>query len=231
MTIHYHGTPITPKNILQLLAGHHFCVSFSDPRDVKTCHQIGQSVMLDNGAFTFWTQGKEVDWNEYYKWVDPWLDYATTWAVIPDVIDGGTDLNDSLIAKWPFGKRGAPVWHLDEPLKRLCELAENWDKICFGSSGVFAKVGSNPWQGRIAQAFEELSKQFKRLPWIHMMRGMNQCGKIWPFASVDSTDIARNHHKSNAVAMAASWDTIQCPGKWIPYEQLKMTEVDEWRNY
>lgn len=46
MTIHYHGTPITPRHILELLAGHPFCVSFAHPRDVETCHRIGQSVTM-----------------------------------------------------------------------------------------------------------------------------------------------------------------------------------------
>lgn len=50
MTIHYHGTPITPRAVLDTLAGRHFCVSFAAPADVKHCHAIGQSVMLDNGG-------------------------------------------------------------------------------------------------------------------------------------------------------------------------------------
>jgi hypothetical protein len=49
--IHYHGTPITPRSVLFELAGRCFCVPYSDPRDVAICHEIGQSVMIDNGAF------------------------------------------------------------------------------------------------------------------------------------------------------------------------------------
>ena len=41
--IHYHGTPITPRESLLELAGRSFCVSFAHPRDVRTCHEIGQS--------------------------------------------------------------------------------------------------------------------------------------------------------------------------------------------
>lgn len=52
MTLHYHGTPITPRKVLEQLAGACFCVSFAEPRDVERVHQIGQSVMLDNGAFS-----------------------------------------------------------------------------------------------------------------------------------------------------------------------------------
>jgi hypothetical protein len=88
MTMHYHGTPITPRVKLLELPGRNFCVSYADPRDVAVCHEIGQSVMLDNGAFSFWKTGKAVDWNGYIEWAEPWLDHHTTWAVIPDVIDG-----------------------------------------------------------------------------------------------------------------------------------------------
>src|SRR4051812_11078363 len=112
MTIKYHGTPITPLSVLRDLAGRHFCVSHASPRDVARCHQIGQSVMLDNGAFSKWKRGATTDWPSYYDWIDPWLHYATTWAVIPDVIDGGSQIQDALVREWPFAHRGAPVWHM-----------------------------------------------------------------------------------------------------------------------
>ena len=63
--IHYHGTPITPRPVLHELAGRNFCVSYAAAGQVKTCHEIGQSVMLDNGAFTFWNQGGIPDWPGY----------------------------------------------------------------------------------------------------------------------------------------------------------------------
>jgi hypothetical protein len=52
MMLHYHGTPITPVDALYQLAGRCFCVSHIRPDDVTRVHQIGQSVMLDNGAFS-----------------------------------------------------------------------------------------------------------------------------------------------------------------------------------
>ena len=50
--IHYHGTPLTPREQLYKMAGKHFCVSFYNPQDAKVCMQIGQSIMWDNGAFS-----------------------------------------------------------------------------------------------------------------------------------------------------------------------------------
>ena len=96
MTLHYHGTPITPIDALYQLAGRCFCVSHLRPEDVRRCHDIGQSVMLDNGAFSKWRRGAVVDWNAFYDWCDKWLDCPTTWAIPPDVIDAPSQEQDGL---------------------------------------------------------------------------------------------------------------------------------------
>ena len=101
MTIHYFGADISPRSVLYTLAGKHFCVSFEYSGNTEVCHRIGSSVMLDNGAYTFWrNHGCREDWTPYYDWVRPWLEVATTWAVIPDVIDGDEAMNNQLIGAW-----------------------------------------------------------------------------------------------------------------------------------
>src|SRR5713226_1673600 len=152
--IHYHGRPITPRPKLFEMAGRCFCVPFNDPRDLEMCHEIGQSVMIDNGAFLYWKRNKLQDtprsWDGYYKWVRPWLDYHTTWCVIPDVIDGTEEDNNALIQEWCskvgiLGSHASPVWHIHESLGRLDYLIAGWSRICFGSSGEFAKIGTVAW--------------------------------------------------------------------------------------
>ncbi len=218
MTIHYHGTPVTPNAVLHQLAGRSFCVSYAAPAQVKTCHEIGQSVMLDNGAFSFWKSGKPTDWRGFYTWCETWLEYRTTWAVIPDVIEGDEQANDSLIAEWPHGARGAPVWHVHEPIKRLLRLCETWPRICIGSSGQFATVGDDKWRRRMDQVFWELCRGGPVPVWLHMLRGMKLSKSKYPFASVDSTDVARNHNRPHNLAgvMAATWDAHNCPARWAP---------------
>lgn len=177
--------------------------------------------MLDNGAFSFWQRGLPTDWTDYHAWVEPWLDYQTTWAVIPDVIDGGEDANDALIAAWPFGKRGAPVWHLHEPFSRLLRLCDTWPRVCLGSSGAYATVGDSRWHTRMTEAMNVLCGSGPAPVWLHMLRGMALSGSIYPFASVDSTNVAR-HHKGdtgghrprNLQAMVGEWDGLQCPARW-----------------
>lgn len=215
--IHYHGTPITPISELMKLAGRNFCVSYAARSDVWRCHKIGQSVMLDNGAFSAWKSGKPTNWKKYYLWCDEWLDYPTTWAVIPDIIVGDSKQQDKLIEQWPHGEKGAPVWHMHEPIKRMLRLCDEWPKVCVGSSEKYSTVMSESWIFRIDTVWNSIATRHQRLPWVHMLRGMRLSGLHWPFASVDSTDIARNHHLSTKcpVEMANRWDSMQTPSKWI----------------
>lgn len=216
MTIHYHGTPITPTAVLYTLAGKHFCVSHAHPDQVERVHEIGQSVMLDNGAFSAFTKGKPTNWPKYFDWCDRWLDYPTTWAVIPDAIDAGSQEQDALLREWPHGQRGAPVWHMDEPVERMFRLADEWPKVCIGSTGDYWKVLADDWRTRMDEVWNGLSARHRRMPWIHMLRGMQLSGKEYPFASLDSTDVAQNHHRphNSARVMADRWDAFQCPSAW-----------------
>jgi hypothetical protein len=220
--IHYHGTPITPRPVLHQLAGRCFCVRYGDHRDVDVCHEIGQSVMLDNGAFPAWTKGRATDWPGYYEFCDRWLAYWTTWAVIPDVIDGDEDANDLLIEEWPFGARGAPVWHMHESLERLDRLVATWPLVCFGSSGSYATLGTPAWTARMAAAMDVACDTAGRpRTRLHMLRGLDYADGPYPFFSADSTNVARNHAgngsgraRRSAAVMAEEIDARQPAAVW-----------------
>lgn len=233
--MHYHGTPITPRARLLDLAGRNFCVSYAHPQDVAVCHEIGQSVMLDNGAFTFWRQGKATDWTGFAEWARPWLGYRTTWAVMPDVIDGTAEDNDQLIT-WLYAnakdvwERSAPVWHMHEPVERFQRLCHGYSRVCIGSSAQYATVGDSRWHRRMEQAMNMVCGSGPAPAWLHMLRGLKLAGGPYPFASADSTNIARNHAGNNTrgtprkdvVQMATRIDAAQCPSVWVPRKQLQM---------
>lgn len=229
MTIHYHGTPITPRSELLRLAGRNFAVSFARPEDMKVCHEIGQSVMLDNGAFSHWTKGRSPNWKDYYVWCETLLEYQTTWAIIPDVIDGDESANDALLKQWPFGDRGAPVWHMHESIDRLERLCADWPRVCIGSSGVYRTVGSPGWHGRLTKAMNRICGDGPPPVWLHMLRGMSLAGGRYPFASLDSTDVARNHNRlqNSVTKLADRWDRAQCPSRWyfVPEQPLLLSEA------
>ena len=224
MTVHYHGTPITPRSVLYELHGCNFCVTFTDPRDMEICRGIGQSVMIDNGAFGYSQRNKlqtaKRDWNSYYKFVADWHG-PNTWAVIPDVNNGDEHENGLLIAEWyaRFGnfKNAAPVWHLHESFEYLDRLVNGFERVCFGSSREYWQISSGTWNNRMNEVFNRICKGSGSPPCdVHMLRGMSLSGSIYPFASVDSTDIARNHEQNpgRARQMATKWDALQNPAVW-----------------
>lgn len=214
--LHYHQADINPRDKLLDLAGRHLLVSHAYPGPARYAHEIAQSVLLDNGAFSVWRSGKVADWPGFYDWCDQWFDCPTTWAIIPDVIDGGEEAQNALIGQWPHKHRGAPVWHLNEPIDRLCRLADEWPRVCLGSAGDYATVGDDRWHHRMTDAFNTLARR-GRLPWLHGLR-MQGVGHLYPFGSVDSADIARNQNRpQNTIPkMAERWDRVQPRVGWSP---------------
>lgn len=225
--IHYHGTPITPREQLMRMAGRHFCISFAAPQDLKTCLSIGQSVMFDNGAFSVYTRGAKPDWKAYYQWLEPMLGHPH-FAVIPDVIEGTEAEQDALLEDWPFlWSVGAPVWHLNESVDRLLSLVgQNWPRVCFGSSGQYWQVGAPAWQRRMDEAFNAIEHEFNSMPWIHGLRMLGQSDGHWPLASADSTNVAQNFKRDTGCSdcKAARIDIVNPPIRWGGQSQMRLIE-------
>lgn len=216
----YHGTPITPKDQLARMAGRNFCVSFERPDSLRTCMQIGQRVMLDNGAFSAKTRGAEFDLQGFYAWIEPILAHPH-WAVVPDFIDGTVEQQRAMVKTWPYRRDfGMPVWHLGLPIDYLLELADQWGRVCFGSAGEYWEVGGAKWSARMDEAFNAMHRTFgARLPWVHGLRMLGQAGGDWPLASADRTNVAQNHKRDGGCAecKAARIDAINPAAKrWDP---------------
>lgn len=192
MTIQYHGTPITPAGQLARMRGEHFCVSFYRPDNADVCETIGASVMWDNGAFSAYTKGAQIDEGALYAWLEPRL-YHPHRAVVLDVIGGPVEQQRRAIKRWPFPRELSwPVWHLDKPLDYLSELCDGgWAGVCLGSAGEYWEIGSMGWERRMEAVFDHLAPR-GCLPWLHGLRMLGQV-RGWPMASVDSTGLAQNY--------------------------------------
>lgn len=197
------------------MGGKHFCVPFTDKRDTETCFRIGQSVMFDNGAFSFFTRGEKLNWEKFYDWIEPYIGHPH-WSVVPDVIGGTPEENIALAKEYPFRKDCAcAVWHMDEPIGQVFKLMDmGFGKIAFGSSGKYWQVGSNSWCMRADEVWNALGKNGD-LPWVHMMRGLSLGGKQWPFSSADSTNVAVCGASVNREYIARQIDAAQTPVKWV----------------
>lgn len=212
--IKYHGTPITPISVFnEVSEGRNLLVSWANPQDIKRACAMGDKIILDNGAFTFWNKKKKVNWDEYYEWIIHY--YARIeHFFIPDVIDGTEEENDELIEKYfkecvaiermcdfwfniDYTSKGIPVWHIHESFERLSILMDKFDYIAFGSSAEYSKLGTEKWHTRMNEAMKVVcDNDGKPKVKIHMLRCLDP--KIftkYPFYSGDSTNVARNHNR------------------------------------
>lgn len=199
--IHYHGLPITPATAaVKAIDGGHAFVSARYLDQFPTVLDCASSFAVDNGAFSAWRSGNPVkDWGQYYEWIAEIHRYPSfDFAVIPDVIDGDEKANDALLEEWPWRLTaphvGAPVWHLHESLERLDRLVSQWPRICLGSSGQYAQIGTNAWWARMAEAMDVICDRSGRPGCkLHGLRMLDpKVFTRFPFASADSTNIARN---------------------------------------
>jgi len=103
--LHFHGGPITPDTCaLKAWKGRHAFISFANPGQLPLASEVCQSFALDNGAFSFWTKKRVVDWQEYYAFVARWANHPRfSFAIIPDVI-GGAAKRTTILS--PSGRSG-----------------------------------------------------------------------------------------------------------------------------
>ena len=134
------------------------------------------------------------DWTPYFEWLEPRLFMPGRWAVIPDAPGAPSQLNDSLLPLWPFGDRGAPLWHMDAPIERLLRLCDKYPRVCLGWTGKGKSLDNPEYHARM----DEVARAFgNRWPMLHMMRGLAVL-PMYPFASADGTTLAQNGWRYDA---------------------------------
>lgn len=198
--IHYHGTPIggSRQDAARFLMGRHALVPFTYQADTGIVSDVCQSFVFDNGAFTVWKQGGELDIAGYTAWVRDWCKHpGFEWALIPDVIEGDEADNDAHIEAWRdtgLALYGVPVWHLHESLDRLAALCDEWPTVAFGSSGQWATPGTQGWWNRMSEAMDAICDEHGRpAAKLHGLRMLDPAiFSHLPLASADSTNAAVN---------------------------------------
>ena len=223
--IHYHGTPMTPADdMAKAFATRHAMVSFEHPWQIEVCAEICQSVVLDNGAFSSWRQGKPYDFAGFAAWAEKWIRHpCVEWAVIPDVIDGDEQQNDALIDTWALPPAvSVPVYHMHESIDRLVRLAERFPRLALGSSGAYATVGTDQWWARMADMMDAIcDEQGRPLVKLHGLRMLDPgvFSKL-PLSSADSTNVARN------VGIDSAWRQSYAPASRAMRALILMERIE-----
>lgn len=198
----YHGGPITPNDVaVKVWTNRHALVSYAWPGQIELAAEVSRSFVIDNGAFSAWTQGEQIDVCGYLSFVDKWHRHpGFAWCLIPDVIDGDENDNAELINQWGLPEHlSVPVWHMHESLPFLDELCTRFPRVALGSSGDYATPGVSDWWDRIAEAMDVVCDSSGRpRAKLHGLRMMNPTiFSHVPFSSVDSCNVARNHGDDN----------------------------------
>lgn len=212
-----HGTPITPRSILELAGNRAYLVNHFTPHDAEWVDENSAWWVGDNGVFPLWQaerkrakeKGERFDgvvytqerFDAYVAWCRRWCLEGSgrcKWVAIPDPIGTSTQELDAFLSMWPSDLRdfGVPVYHLDEPIERAVMLLRNFGRLCVGATGEYEIIPSPAFRERMDELFAAVWGAFGLIPPIHMFRGLQILKPEfdWPITSADSTDRARNHN-------------------------------------
>jgi hypothetical protein len=190
------------------------------PDDLAVVREVCSSYCLDNGAFTAWKLGTNIDFDKYRRWVDAYSkDPHFDFALAPDVIDGSENENNAMLNDF---KDCVPVFHLHESIERLEMLTHNYDMVALGSSGMYSTPGTQSWWTRMGQLMDAICMDGRPPCKLHGLRMLDS--NIFthlPLRSADSTNVAQNSSGGNfiqqAETIALRTEIHQSPQKWASY--------------
>lgn len=226
--IKYYGTPITPNRIFdEIFEDDRNClIPFPSPQNLKRALEKCNKIMIDNGAFTLWRKGGEIEWDKYYLWLSKFIKDVEVFF-IPDVIDGTEEENDELIQDFmdrckydlsvDFLNKGVPIWHVNENLLRLELLIRKYDYIAIGSAGEYQTLGTDIWHKRMNDVMKIVcDKEGYPKVKIHMLRCLNPDIFLhYPFYSGDSTGLAQNHSRDGWRSIVNRIEKYNSPKQYI----------------
>ena len=159
---------------------------YADDWTERTIPLLG-SFMLDSGAFTFFTQGKHVDWDEY---TERYAEFIKRNGVelffeldVDSLIGYGRVLELRRRLERLTGKQPIPVWHRSRGKEEFIRMCEEYPYVALG--GIVSKEFM-PRDYKVFPWF--ISEAHKRGSQIHGLGFTNLKGLArYHFDSVDST--------------------------------------------
>lgn len=239
-TTHYHGGPIWGGDevISACYKDGGALISFHRPDQIKKITKLNCSVVLDNGAFSYWKMSKRknlsVDWDkrwtDYYMFVWGWFD-RIDWFIVPDVIEGSEQENDRLISRIPefLKSKAVPVWHSDESIERLIRLCKQFERVAIGCCGPHETIRSKAWFTRMHEVFKSVYFTHGLNVKLHGLRMLDgRALSKFPFDSADSTNVAINTPKDKLKFPAVKGKMQRAAILRAAIEKTRPPTVEEW---
>lgn len=143
-------------------------------------------LFLDSGAFSAWSQGVEIDIQEYIQFIKDHQDIIDVYANL-DVIGEaeGTYQNQKIMEN--AGLNPMPVFHQGEPEKYLRRYLRNNSYIGLGGMVGTSAISLSPWLDRLFSEYLTDSQGFPKVK-VHGF-GLTSLKLMlrYPWYSVDST--------------------------------------------
>ena len=141
-----------------------------------------RKIFIDSGGFSAFTQGAEINIDEYCDFIKKYNKHITAYAQL-DVIGDEQGTQDNLEYMEKRGLKPLPVFHFKGDFKRLETLSNKYEYICLGGLVPLAKR-KDILKSHLDQCFSIIKNKCK----VHGfgMTGM-EILKRYPWYSVDST--------------------------------------------
>lgn len=143
-------------------------------------------LFLDSGAYSAFTQGVEIDIQEYIAFIKEHQDIIKVYANLDVIGDAkGTWRNQLTMEK--AGLKPVPVFHQGEPEKYLKKYVEKYDYICLGGMVGSSSPALAPWLDRMFLDYLIDENGFPKIK-VHGF-GLTSLRLMlrYPWYSVDST--------------------------------------------
>lgn len=183
MKIYFAGA-VPPYSEAVVKHGGQALLSYADSRAVIKFLQNhpGEKIFLDSGAFTAFTQGKQINIHEYMQFIDENKDRFETYATLDVIGDWrATEKNTQLMESQ--GLQPLPVFHYQSPEEELKRLMDKYEYFALGGLVPLARLRKK-LQSWLDYCFSVIKINNK----VHGL-GMtgDWCLKRYPFYTVDST--------------------------------------------
>lgn len=160
--------------------------AYVDDSQVELCVQHGVDLIIDSGAFTTASSGKQMDHEAYLDWLLANADHIT-FALSYDVI--GDHHASRVNHEYALKRVGdavkmVPAWHLGSPMEELARMCSESDFVCIGGAVPFAKAPDSLYRAT-AEAHRVAARYGTKLHGLGMTGNRILHGLPW--YSVDSS--------------------------------------------